>query len=55
MMDTKSKMCAYVERDGNNCSRCRLYGAPGGKATYCLEHKEEGMVNIRQARKRQRM
>lgn len=54
MVDTKSKMCAYVEADGTNCPRCRLYGEPEGKATYCVVHKKDGMVNIRQARKRKR-
>lgn len=57
MVDTKSKMCAFVEADGNcnNCNKCRLYGVPDGKATYCFAHKKEGMVNIRQARKRQKV
>lgn len=54
MVDTKSKMCAFVEPGGANCTRCRLYGDPDGKATFCLVHKKEGMVNIRQARKRKR-
>lgn len=55
MVDTKSKMCPFVEADGNNCNKCRLYGVPDGKATYCFAHKKEGMINIRQAKKRQKI
>jgi hypothetical protein len=38
-------ICKYPE-----CSKQRSFGFIGGKTTFCITHKEEGMVNLKHSR-----